>query len=137
MILNVIINNIIMKNNLTLFNLFHFTPLNDQEKSIFNFDKTIVDRFIFYLDKDIFYLGGHIKMKHNDIINLESIKKVREIHERILYEYGAPSNSLEVASVYTSQKEVEFIENMIKSYYLIMEVREKEKASLYNYPYYY
>lgn len=130
-----------MKDNLTLFNLFHFTPLNDQEKSIFIFDKTIINRFIFNLDKDIFYLGGHIKMKHNDIINLDSIQKVREINERILCEYGPPRKSLDLATVYTGQKELEFIENMIKTYNLIMELREKEKEkekiSLYNYPYYY
>jgi len=124
-------------NNLTLFNLFHFTPLNEQEKSIFNFDKTIINRFILHLDKDVFYLGGHIKMKHNDIINLETIQKVREIHEKIISDYGGPSNSWEAASIYRTEKEVELIENMIKSYYIIMETREKEKASLYNYPYYY
>jgi hypothetical protein len=128
-----------MTNNLTLFNLFHFTPLNEQEKAIFNFDKNIINRFIFNLDKDIFYLGGHIKMKHNDIINFDSIQKVREIHEKIVCEYGSPCNSWEAASIYRTEKEVELIENMIKSYNLIMETREKEKEkkSLYNYPYYY
>ncbi len=122
---------------ITLFNLFHFIPLNDKEKELFNFDKTIIDRFINNLDKDIFYLGGHIKMKHNDIINLHSIEKVREINEKIICEYGAPCNSFEAASVYTAYKEVELIEKMIKSYSVIMENREKEKTSLYNYPYYY
>ena len=91
------------------------------------------------LDKHVFYLGGHIKMKHNDIISLCSINKAREINEKITYEYGAPRNSYDLASVYTAEKELEFIENMIKSYILIMETREKEKErkSLYNYPYYY
>lgn len=125
---------------ITIFNLFHFNPLNDKEKELFNFDKTIIDRFIINLDKDIFYLGGHIKMKHNDIITLDYIKKVREINEKITCEYGAPRNSWDLASVYTAYKEVEFIENMIKVYTLIMETREKEKESLKNYdchyPYY-
>ncbi len=52
-------------------------------------------------------------------------------------EYGPPRNSFDLASVYTGEKELEFIENMIKSYILIMEIREKERKSLYNYPYYY
>jgi len=125
---------------ITLFNLFHFIPLNDKEKELFNFDKNIINRFIFNLDKDAFYLGGHIKMKHNDIISLNSIQKVREIDEKIICEYGAPCNSFEAASVYTAHKEVELIENMIKVYILIMETREKEKKSLNNdechYPYY-
>jgi hypothetical protein len=127
-----------MTNNvITLFNLFHFTPLNEQEKEIFNFDKTIINRFINNLDKDIFYLGGHIKMKYNDIISLHSIQKVREINEKITSEYGPPCNSVETGSVYSAYKELELIENMIKTYILIMETREKEKNSLYNYPYYY
>lgn len=126
-----------MNNNLTVLNLFHFFPLNEREKEFFNFDKTIINRFIFNLDKGMFYLGGHIKMTHNDLIGLDSIKKVREIHEKIICEYGAPSNSFEAASIYTAQKEVEFIENMIKAHILIMETRDKEKKSLYNYPYYY
>jgi len=117
-----------MTNNLTVFNLFHFLPLNEEEKEYFNFDKTIINRFIFNLDKGMFYLGGHIKMKHNDLIGLDSIQKVREIHERIICEYGAPCNSFEAASIYTAQKEVEFIESMIKAYIVIMEIREKEKS---------
>jgi hypothetical protein len=126
-----------MTKNLTLFNLLHFTPLNEQENTLFNFDKTIINRFIFNLDKGIFYLGGNVNMKHNDIITLDSIQKVREINERIMCEYGAPRNSFDLASLYTCQKELELIENMIKAYILIMEIREKEKSSLYNYPYYY
>jgi len=126
---------------ITIFNLFHFTPLNEQEKALFDFDKTIINRFIHNLDKDIFYLGGHIKMKHNDIINLDSIQKVREINEQITCEYGAPCNSFEAASVYTAQKELEFIENMIKAYNIIMEIREKKQKESSNnydchYPYY-
>jgi hypothetical protein len=126
-----------MTEKLTLFNLLHFTPLNEQEKDIFNFDKTVINRLIMSLDKDLFYLGGHIKMKHNDLISLKSIQKVRGINEKITYEYGAPRNSSDLTSVYTAQKELEFIENMIRSYILIMEAREKERKSLYNYPYYY
>lgn len=114
-----------MTSNITIFNLFHFTPLNEQEKLIFNFDKTIINRFIFKLDKDMFYLGGNMKMKYNDIITLDSIQKAREKHERIICEYGPPCNSWELASVYTSQKELELIESMIKAYSLIMEIREK------------
>jgi hypothetical protein len=64
-------------------------------------------------------------------------KRVREINEKIICEYGAPCNSFEAASFYTAYKELELIEKMIKSYSVIMEVREKEKACLYNHPYYY
>ena len=118
-----------MNHNLTLFNLFNFMPLNNQEKDLFNFDKVIINRFNSELDKDFFYLGGQLKMKHNDIINLDSIQHVREINEQRNREYGGPCNSWEAASIYTSQKELELIENMIKVYNLIMEIREKEKLN--------
>ena len=118
-----------MNNNLTLFNLFNFMPLNNQEKDLFNFDKVIINRFNSELDKEFFYLGGQLKMKHNDIINLETIQHVRDINEQKNREYGGPCNSWEAASVYTSQKELELIENMIKVYNLIMEIREKEKLN--------
>ena len=116
-----------MNNNLTLFNLLNFMPLNNQEKDLFNFDKAIINRFNSELDKGFFYLGGQLKMKHNDIINLDSIQHVREINEQRNLEYGGPCNSLEAASMYTSQKELELIENMIKVYNLIMEIRETRK----------
>ena len=118
-----------MNNTLTLFNLFNFMPLNNQEKDLFNFDKVIINRFNSELDKDFFYLGGQLKMKHNDIINLETIQHVREINEQRNREYGGPCNSWEAASIYTCQKEIELIENMIKVYNLIMEIREKEKLN--------
>ena len=59
-----------MVNDLTLFNLLHFMKLNENEKELFNFDKLIIEKFISQLDNDTFYLGGQLKMKHNDIINL-------------------------------------------------------------------
>ena len=118
-----------MTDNLTVFNLLHFMPLNDQEKEYFNFDKSIINRFISDLDKGMFYLGGQLRMKHNDFINLISIQKVREITEQRNREYGGPCNSWEAASMYTSQKELEFIENMIKTYNLIMALREKNELN--------
>ena len=54
-------------------------PLNEYENEIFSCDKLIIDKFISQLDNNEFYLGGQIKMKHNDIINLDSIQQVREI----------------------------------------------------------
>lgn len=118
-----------MTDNLTVFNLFHFMPLNDQEKEYFNFDKSIINRFISDLDKGMFYLGGQLRMKHNDFINLNSIQKVREITEQRNREYGGPCNSWEAASMYTSQKELEYIENMIKTHNLIMALREKNELN--------
>jgi len=115
-----------MNNTLTLFNLLNFMPLNDNEKELFNFDKDIINRFNSELDKGRFYLGGQIKMKHNDIISLESIQQVREITKQKICEYGGPCNSWEEASIYRCQKELELVETIIKAYNNIMEIREKE-----------
>jgi hypothetical protein len=115
--------------DLTLFNLFNFMPLNDNEKNLYNFDKIIISRFNRELDEGFFYLGGQIKMSHNDTINLDSIQQVREIREQRSIEYGPPCNSFEAARIYTTQKEIELIESMIKAYNVIMEIREKEKLN--------
>lgn len=114
-----------MSCNLTLFNLFNFIPLNNNEKELYTFDKNVIDRFNVSLDKGVFYLGGQIKMTHNDTINLDSIQQVREIREQRSIEYGPPCNSFEAARIYTTQKEIELIESMIKAYTVIMEIREK------------
>ena len=118
-----------MSCDLTLFNLFNFMPLNDNEKKLYNFDKIIISRFNRELDEGFFYLGGQINMSHNDTINLDSIQQVREIREQRNIEYGPPCNSFEAARIYTTQKEIELIESMIIAYNLIMEIREKEKLN--------
>ena len=112
-------------NNLTVFNLLMFitTPLSDEEKKIFDFDKAKINKIIAKLDKNLFYLGGQLKMYSNDIINLDSIEKVREIDRKRFIEYGGPCNSLEAASMYEHNKELEFIENMINKYNEIIQLR--------------
>lgn len=116
-----------MSNNLTIFNLlmFNTTPLNEKEKEYFNFDKNIIKYLISKLDNDNFYLGGQIKMKHNDIINLNLIDKVREINKKKDIIYGGPCNSFELASIYKHLEYLQFIENMIIKYNYILELREK------------
>jgi hypothetical protein len=114
-----------MENNLTLFNLLHFnnTPLSDDEKKIFDFDQSIINRLISNLDRNVFYLGGQIKMTQNDIINLDSIEHAREIFRKREIEYGGPCNSFEAASVYQAKRELEFVENMIRKYNEIVQLR--------------
>jgi len=124
-----------MVNDLTLFNLLHFTPLNESENELFDCDKLIINHFISQLDNDMFYLGGQVKMKHNDIINLDSIQQVREINRKRDIEYGAACNGFEYASIRNSIIELQFIENMIIKYNKIMEIREKEKLDESNFNY--
>lgn len=122
-----------MSNNLTVLNLLTFTPQNDIEKELFNFDKLIIDEFISDLDKGFFYLGGQVKMTHNDLIDLDSIKRVREIDRKREAEYGGPANMLELVSINNHKKQLEFIENMIIKHNEIMEIRENKKLNEYNF----
>ena len=114
-------------NKLTIFNLLMFnkTNLSEEEKDIFDFDENVIQRFIDNLDKGWFYLGGQLKMRHNDIINLDSIEQVREINRKRAIEYGGPCNSFEAGSIYRHEKDLVFIENMIKKYNQIMMIREQ------------
>jgi len=107
--------------------LVNFMPLNDREKEIFSFDENIINEFKSNLNKDMFYLGGHLKMKHNEIINLDSIEKVRTIDKQREIEYGGPCNSFEAASILNHRKKLSIIENMLMKYKVIMELRKKEK----------
>ena len=120
---------LIIMGDIALFNLFNFMPLNEEEKELFNFDKLIIDAFISDLDKGFFYLGGQLKMCHNDFINLDSIKRVREIDRKREIEYGGPANMLELVSINNHKKQLEFIENMIIKYNEIMKIRENNKSN--------
>jgi hypothetical protein len=100
-------------------------PLNEEEKELYNFDKNIIHRFNSQLDKGSFYLGGEIKMTHNDIINLDSISKVRDIITQRVRE-NKSRYSWDLASIYTYQKELEIIERMINTFDFIMNLREKK-----------
>lgn len=114
---------------ITLFSLlvFNMSQLSEEEQKIFDFDERIIKRFMSELDKGTFYLGGQLKMAANDIINLDSIEKVREISRKRMIEYGGPCNSFEAASIYQANKDLEFVESMIKKYNKIMEMREKKR----------
>ena len=118
-----------MYGDITLFNLFNFMPLNEKEEELYRFDKNMISRFNSQLDKRMFYLGGEIRMTHNDIINLGSIQKVREMIRQQIRRNEIQRYSWDANRIYTAQKELDFIENMIKSYILIMHVREKEKSN--------
>lgn len=119
-----------MPDNITLFNLFNFMPLNDEEKELFHFDEKYIYEFKKDLEKDMFYLGGQLKMKPNDIINLDSIQRVREIDRMREIEYGGPCNGFEAASILRHRMKLSIVENMIIKYNKIMELRENEKLKL-------
>ena len=93
-------------------NLLYFRPANAREEEYFNFDKHILARFRRDLDRDAFYLGGQLHMKHNDMITVDIIHRIQMSNE---------GRSLDV---YTARKELEFIEQMLYTYHLLMLLRE-------------
>jgi hypothetical protein len=110
--------------------MFNTTQLSEEEQKMFDFDERVIKRFLSELDKGTFYLGGQLKMKPNDIINLDSVEKVREIDKKRMIEYGGPCNSFEAASMYQHNQDLIFVENMIKKYNQIMLMREKSDNRL-------
>ena len=110
----------------TLFELVNLTPLNEKEKEHYNFDQNILNRIKYQLEKDYFWLGGQLKMNKNDIINLDTIQQVKNITKQRMLVYGEPCNSFEAASINNFQKQLEFIERMIESYNLIIELRKNQ-----------
>jgi hypothetical protein len=121
-----------IKSELTIFKLLNFILLNDNEKELFNFDKNVIDEFKKDLNKNMFYLGGQIKMKPDEPINLNSIHQVLEINKRRDIEYGGPCNSFEADSILNHLGKLIFIKNMIISYNSIIELREKEDLNKCN-----
>ncbi len=112
--------------HITLFNLLHFMPLNHIETELYKFDKNTINRFINNLEINNFYLGGQIHMKYNDKISLDIVKQTREmLIEK--YRNNSYSNESFQYSLFDIHKELDFIEDMVETYKLIMRLREKNK----------
>jgi len=115
--------------------LLSFVPENDTERHIFdNLNKQVLNYYLgdtkqTYLN-GMFYLGGQVKMKPDEEINLDKIKEVREINRKREIEYGGPCNSWEAASIYGHVNRLNQMEDIIKAYTKIMYLRELEKTKL-------
>lgn len=96
--------------DLTIMNLFYFFKNRNE------YDEHLIENFIRQLDNGDFWLGGHLKLSHDDYVNLKLIQRVKEMRQKRLEEYGPPCNSLEMMSVYTSAKQLDLIESMVIKY---------------------
>ena len=113
----------------TLNILLAFIPNNDNEKIIFNnLNKEVLTSY--YNDtkttysNGIFYLGGQVKMTHDEEITLDKIKKVREISKQREIEYGGTCNSFEAASINNHNDMLNQMEEIIIAYTKIIDLRE-------------
>ena len=112
--------------SVTLKQLIEFQPETDREKEIYNIRRYTLDDMESHLQKGMYYLGGQIKMQYDDEINLESFDKVREINRKRDAEYGSPCNSWEAMSINNSKMLMEETEQVVKKYFEVMALRERE-----------
>jgi len=110
--------------SVTLGQLLSFKPQNNREKEIYNINQSVIDDINIHLQKDMYYLGGHIKMNCNDEINLELFDKVREINRQRMSEYGEPCNSFEAFSIIRHNTIFEETNNIVKKYFEVINLRE-------------
>jgi len=108
----------------TLGQLLSFKPENNREKDIYNINQSVLDEMNTQLHKNMYYLGGQIKMNYNDEISMESFDKVREINRQREIEYGMPVNSFEAFSIINHKKTLEETKNIIQKYFEVMRSRE-------------
>lgn len=126
--------------NLTLNSLLNFVFENNEEREAFNkYSKVLAEYLADTKEKYYFgyyYLGGQIKMHSDDELSLKTIEKVRNITEQRLIDSGGPCNSWEATSIWNSERQLNEIENLIKTVLNIFTVREAKKQldkSILNY----
>ena len=116
----------------TLNNLINFVPNGVKETALFNtVKKTVLNEYLNdtktkYYDGH-FYLGGQIKMCPDQEITLEKFQEVRVINVKRLSECRGPCNSFEAISVSNHDRNLNQIEEIVKCYLKIGELREMSK----------
>lgn len=117
---------------ITLNSLINFVCENAEESEAFNkYSKVVTDYYNKTKEKyygGCYYLGGQLRMSLDDELSLESIKKVREINAQKLIELGGPCNSWEQQSMWTSERQLNEMENLIKIVHNIFTAREAIKT---------
>ena len=115
----------------TLNTLIEFVPNNERERNIFDkLNKSVLSTYHDDTKKTylngMFYLGGQIKMSPNQEITLDKIFEVREIDRKREIEYGEPCNGCEAASIYHHKTMLCQMEEIIRAYNLINNLRNEE-----------
>jgi hypothetical protein len=120
----------------TLNTLIEFVPNNERERNIFDkLNKSVLTHYLDDSKKEyfngMFYLGGQVKMSPNEEITLDKIFEVREIDKKREIEYGGPCNSWEAASINHHRGLLYQMEEIIKAYTEISNLRIEEEI-VYN-----
>lgn len=114
----------------TLTNLINFVPNGIEETALFNtVKKTVLNDYLNDTKQPYcygeFYLGGQIKINIDEEITLEKITEARFINIKKLAEYEF-CNSFEVMSMANHDRKLNQIEEIIKCYLKIGQLRELE-----------
>jgi hypothetical protein len=114
----------------TLTNVINFVPNGIEETALFNtVKKTVLNDYLNDTKQPYcyghFYLGGQIKINIDEEITLEKITEARLINIKKLTEYGF-CNSFEVMSMANHERKLNQIEEIIKCYLKIGQLRELE-----------
>ena len=120
----------------TLNTLIAFVPNNEIERNIFDkLNKSVLNNYLNDSKREyfngMFYLGGQVKMFPDEEITLNKIYEVREISKKREIEYGGPCNSWEAASINNHNGLLYQMEEIIKAYTEINNLRNHEKI-IYN-----
>lgn len=114
----------------TLRKLLDFTPLNEQERNIYNINikESILQRYLDDTNRSWtggkYYLGGQIQLRLDDEI---TPKLIDEAWNKFGDSYGC--NSAEIASICNEKGGLTSIETIIKKYYEIQKIRILEELN--------
>jgi hypothetical protein len=116
----------------SLNNLLAFVPQNDKEREILNPNNfTVLTEYLIdsksSWSNGQFYLGGFIKMKPDEEITLSKIEEVKVARAKSYIEYGGPCNSIEMASIWRSERQSTEIETIVKKYIEIYRMRIEDE----------
>ncbi len=116
---------------LTLNSLLNFVFENEEEREAFNKYSKVLSEYLedtkgpFY--KGHYYFGGQIRLHPDDEISLKTVEKVKEINAQKLIELGGPCNSWEMYSMQRADRQLNEMENLIKTVNNIFTAREALK----------
>ncbi len=116
---------------LTLNSLLNFVFENDDEREAFNkYSKVLYEYLANTKEKYYnghYYFGGQIRLHSDDEISLKTVEQVKKINAQKLIELGGPCNSWEAASMWNADRQLNEMENLIKTVNNIFTSREALK----------
>ena len=116
---------------ITLNSLLNFVCENAEEREAFNKYSKVVSEYHNNTKEKYYgghyYFGGQIRLHPDDEISLKTVEKVRQINKQKEIELGGPCNSWEAASMWNADRQLNEMENLLKTVLNIFAAREALK----------